>query len=341
MNTHATVQDIAQMAQVPLNQVIKVVLGQPDVPDVTRRAVLETMKSVGFIKIPNMQSTAGTLGLVLPSRVRDDYIGDIARGASEAAKGCGYSLIINTQNHSFADDLTPLFGEDGCDGIIMVVPHNYQQLIHLSHKHNARYVLVDYQGDDDVTNVPTIEVNNYQAMLKVMNHLFGLGHRRIGFITGRLVHVSAQQRLQAYRDALTQAGIAFSPELVGEGDWEHPLAHEQAARMLRLPRPPTAIVASNDLSAFGAMHAAHEVGLTVGENFSVTGFDDISMASTVTPALTTVRQPTVDMSKLAVEMLIKQLRGEKITNLHAQLNAPLIIRESTAPVQPIDKLIHK
>ena len=144
-------------------------------------------------------------------------------------------------------------------------------------------------------------------------------------------HASAQQRLQGYQDGLAAAGIPFDANLVADGDWMEARGYEAARTLLQLEQPPTAIVSSCDLSALGAMHAARERGLKIGTQLSVTGFDDIKAAATVSPPLTTVRQPMYQMGKLAVEMLIKRLDGETLPELHERMDTELIIRQSTGP----------
>jgi LacI family transcriptional regulator len=218
--------------------------------------------------------------------------------------------------------------------VISVVPYNYERLIELCRFYQREYVLVDYQDEGDIRDVPSVEADNRQSIMGVMRHLFDLGHRRIGFITGDLKMISARQRLQGYKDALKATGIRYDPALVGTGDWLHTRAYTVAKALLQLNPPPTAIVGSNDFSAFGAMQAAHQLGLEVGRDVSITGFDDIRMASTVTPALTTVRQPMYVMGVTAVEMLIKRMNGEPIPNLHVRLPTTLVIRESTGQVEP-------
>ena len=104
-----------------------------------------------------------------------------------------------------------------------------------------------------------------------------------------------------------------------------------ARRLLDLPEPPTAIFAFNDNLAIGAMQAAPERGLTVPDDLSVVGFDDVSLAGMVTPALTTVRQPLAEMGRMAVSLLTRLIEGQRIEALHVELATRLVVRASTAP----------
>jgi LacI family transcriptional regulator len=331
-STRSTIRDVAKLANAPVNMVMKVALGQPGVNEITRRKIYEAMEALGMSRTPDQHiDSQRTIGVVVP-RISEDYIGGVVTGFSETTKSLGYSPVVNVQGLDWEDDMVRLLGSGGAEGVVVVVPHNYDRLIALCHEYHRPYVLVDYQGDDDNNRVPTVEVNNRNSIMQIMHHLFELGHTRIGFITGRREHASAQQRLQGYFDALSEAGIPYDPELVGEGNWEHPLAYQISKRFLQLATPPTAIVASNDLSAFGVMQAANEAGLVVGTDLSVTGFDDINMAATVSPPLTTVRQPFFKLGAVAAEMLIKCLNGETLSRLHVQLDTELVIRQSTSRV---------
>ena len=326
--TRITIHDIALSIGAPVDQITKVILGQPGVSAEFRRKVYTALEEAGLVRV-SQETTEGTIGVVITGTLSGEYNSDLVRGITETAKKRGYSLMLYSERSSREDDLIRMFGPGGCDGIIVIVPNQYQRLLELCRQYGRDHVLIDYQGDDDMTDVLTVEVHNYQAILQVMSHLLELGHRRIAFITGLIRVASAQQRLQGYLDALDTAGIAYDPALVAEGDWFHERAFELTQQLLDLDDPPTAIVASNDLMAFGAMQAARHRGLEIGGDISITGFDDIDMASTVTPSLTTVRQPIARLGEVAVDMLVKRHQGQEIAQPHAQLDTELIIRQST------------
>lgn len=328
--TWVTLHDIASSLDAPLEQVTKAILGQPGVSDDFRQRVFGALEQAGIVPVSRENTMTGTIAVVIPGAVVGDYIGEVVRGTNAAAEKNGCALALHIENAAKEEDVVRLLESPTCLGMILVVPNNYEALLALCEQYNREYVLVDHQEDDVPDNVLTVEVKNRESIVQVMNMLFDLGHRRIGFITGRLEVASARQRLQGYEDALASAGIPFDPLLVAEGDWLHPRAYAMAQVLLNLEEPPTAIVASNDLSAFGAMQAAVERGLVVGKDISITGFDDIDMAATVTPSLTTMRQPMFRMGETAVEMLIKRSRGEKVSRRHVRFDAELILRQSTS-----------
>ena len=165
--------------------------------------------------------------------------------------------------------------------------------------------------------------------LFVTQHLIELNHRRIGCITGPSNLTPSADRIIGYRRALEQANLSVDESLIIPGDFHIESGYAATLRLLNLPDPPTAIFAFNDLMAVGAMHAASQAGVEVPRDLSIVGFDDIELASYVTPALTTVKQPTMEMGKKAVQLLIERIEDKDIpTRCHIS-PTELIIRDSS------------
>ncbi|MCY7417335.1 MAG: substrate-binding domain-containing protein [Chloroflexi bacterium] len=164
-----------------------------------------------------------------------------------------------------------------------------------------------------------------------MEHLVGFGHRRIGFITGTLHVGSTHERLGGYRDGLIAAGITLAAELVVPGDFLEPRGFEATRELLALAERPTAIFASSDAAAIGALRAAREAGLRVPEDLSIVGFDDVPEASYVDPALSTVRQPLREMGRSAVRRLMEMLAEPDAPARRIVVATELVVRGSTGP----------
>jgi LacI family transcriptional regulator len=162
-------------------------------------------------------------------------------------------------------------------------------------------------------------------------HLLELGHRRIGAIAGAPGWYATEERLLGFRAALAGAGILLDPELVVYSDWRIPGGTVAAEQLLALADPPTAIFGFNDNVAIGALHAAHNRGLTVPDDLSVVGFDDTEPAVIVTPRLTSVRQPLAEMGRMGVSLLVRIIEGQRVDALRMELSTKLVVRESTAP----------
>jgi LacI family transcriptional regulator len=171
-----------------------------------------------------------------------------------------------------------------------------------------------------------------EAVIEMMNYLINLGHKRIGFVSGRPGTNTTLARIDGYRTALQNAGLPFYEQLIEPGDYLFQSGMIAAERMLSLNHPPTAIFASNDDMAAGAISAAHKFRLSVPGDLSIAGFDDSLMARSVWPALTTMRQPVAEMVARAVNELIKIIRDPgQIIDPGIILPCQLIVRDSTAP----------
>ena len=175
--------------------------------------------------------------------------------------------------------------------------------------------------------VPAEQQGGYAATM----HLVASGHRRIGFINGEGWIEAAGDRLKGYRHALADAGIAFDPLLVREGDWQVDSGYAHALSLLDGPDRPTALFCANDLMALGALDAARERKLAVPRDLSVVGYDDQDLARYTHPPLTTVLLPNYEMGRWAAENLIALARGGAVGNTVFKSECPLVSRDSVAP----------
>lgn len=182
-------------------------------------------------------------------------------------------------------------------------------------------------------DVASVGIDDFHAAQAMTRHLLDLGHRRIGFIRGNPDQSASEQRYRGYLAALEQAGVAPDPAIVAQGYFTYRSGLSAAATILDAPQPPTAIFASNDDMAAATVATAHARQLDVPRDLTVCGFDDTPLATTIWPALTTIRQPISDMARAAVDMLVQRLRGKQGEDVaaHTLLAYDLIRRQSDAP----------
>jgi LacI family transcriptional regulator len=179
--------------------------------------------------------------------------------------------------------------------------------------------------------VLSVGATNWRGGVQATEHLIGLGHRRIAFVGALLESTPGGERLAGYRFAMESAGLELNPAHVIPGLFtaESGLASRD---ILREPDRPTAIFAASDSVALGVLQAAHEVGLRVPDDLSVIGFDDSYAAVNATPPLTTVRQPLMDMGRLAMRSTMSFIQGDQGISPHVELATALVERSSTGPV---------
>jgi len=216
------------------------------------------------------------------------------------------------------------------EGLLLIAPLVPATYLVGLRERNFPYVLLDQA--DSTENSSIVDSTNWQGAYEATCYLAELGHTRIAFITGEMSIRSAVDRLQGYKAALADCDIPFQEELVIEGDFQQQKGYETTKNLLQSLQPrPTAIFASNDLSALGAMDAARAFGLRVPDDISIIGFDDIPQASLVYPKLTTVRQPLEQMGQVAVKMLLERIEDRSRPPQRVTLATQLIIRDSCGP----------
>jgi LacI family transcriptional regulator len=169
------------------------------------------------------------------------------------------------------------------------------------------------------------------AAAAATEQLLTLGHQRIGFITGSDQYALSHVRAQAYRDAMQAGGQAVDPELIARGDFTFASGVAATKRLLALPDPPTAIVASSDQMSLAALQVARQAGLDVPRDLSLVSFDDTPIVKFSVPPLTAIRQPIAEMTACAAVQLIRAANGEPVDDKPSLLPFQLIVRGSTAP----------
>jgi len=256
---------------------------------------------------------------------------EVMKGVNRAIADLEYDLLIYTcgegRRHFTRDrerKFVALLNNSITDGVIVVTP----EATHFNT--NAPVVAVDPHYE--INEYPSVISTNWEGAMEAMNHLIALGHRRIGFIGGRHDLQSAISRLRGYQDSLEQAGIPLDPELITQGDFTADAGIQCARQLLRLPNPPTAIFAANDQSAMGVYQAAFDAGLSIPNDLSVIGFDNIPESAQSKPRLTTIHQPIQEMGKIAVQMLIKLIEGETLEENIIRTSTHLVIRDSCLAV---------
>ena len=204
------------------------------------------------------------------------------------------------------------------DGVIVVAPATAE--------YNVDKPIVSIDPVMSNPSFPAVHATNYQGSLDAMQYLFGLGHRRIGFIGGRAELESANRRLSGYHDALQKAGIPIADELIASGDYTTETGIESGRKLLELEDRPTAIFASNDQMAMGVYQVAEEMGLRIPDDLSLVGFDNIPESKYL--GLTTVDQFISEMGYTATQMLIKIINDIPLEDQTFKIQTQLVVRNS-------------
>ncbi len=326
-----SIKDIARLAEVSHPTVSRALQNSPLVNAKTAAKIRKIADEAGYRASAVARSLVTrrtrTIGLVVTT-VDNPFPAEVALGIEQAANDYGYSVFLANSNAEPERErrMVQAFAEQRVDGI--VVTSSRVGTSYLSTLAELMVPIVLVNGQYPGGFVHSVMIENVEGSRAAMEHLIGLGHRRIAYVGDRSGYQSETERLTGYKDALTKAGIAFDAGLAVHGDGRPEAAIEAVNALLALNRPPTAIFCYNDMTALGAMRAIHSRGLRVPEDVSVVGFDDLFFASYLEPPLTTVRQPMRRMGAMAMENLLKLMSGEESV-LQMRVEAKLIVRGST------------
>lgn len=329
------IEDVARAAGVSMKTVSRVFNHEPYVRPETRARVEAAAKAMNYRPNPSARSLAGSRSYVL-SLAYDNpsasYVVEVMSGVLDACEAAHYSMMmrpLDLADRQHVEVIAASVAQYAPDGVILTPPlTDDEALLARLDALNVRYASISPKAQHSRIGACLDERN---AVREMMAHIVALGHRRIAHIKGHREHGAAEWRLAGYKDGLHTAGIDYDRSLVLAGEFSFESGVLAAERLLALDDPPTAIFAANDDTAAGAMHAAAMRGLRIPDDLSVFGFDDLPMARQLWPPLTTVRQPTRDMGRIAAEQLLLSIRDPAAAGM-VQMPYQLKLRESTGPV---------
>ena len=292
-----TMQQVAAEAGVSVSTVSKVINGRYGVASETFEHVTGVIDRLGYEASLVARSLRNRRTNVIGVLVADfePFSTEVLKGAADAIRGTGFELVAYSAGGRVDAHvgwerryLSRVMGTL-VDGAVLVTPTVTEV------QYDGPIVAVDPHTGP--SSMPTVTADNLQGARLAVDHLLGLGHRRIGMVTGRPDLVSAQLREQGYREALAGAGIEVDESLLASGAFEPEPARHAARTLLTLPEPPTAIFAGNDLSALATLQTAAELGIAVPGDLSVLGYDNIPESALGDPPLTTVDQRIRQMGR--------------------------------------------
>jgi LacI family transcriptional regulator, galactose operon repressor len=331
-----TVRAVAAETGLSIATVSRVLNGGGNVAAETRDRVRQVVERLGD-RAPEPRRRSRSVSAVRPPvlvrcpYLLTDYFGHIVTSVAETLAGHGQGMLLDAGDAVVAS--TAVRGlprrRDAYGAVLILPPEPRADLAALAAR-NYPFVVVDPR-----TSVPpgtvSISAAHFSGARAVTRHLTGLGHRRIGVITGPPDWRTRDDRVGGHLAALAESGVLGDPELMRHGEPAIKTGVAAGGELLDLRPRPSAVVCFNDKVAVGVLEAAAARGLRVPRDLSVVGFDDIDVSRATTPRLTTVRQPLQEMGRTAVTMLVRQLDGHAHEALSMELETRLVVRESTGP----------
>jgi LacI family transcriptional regulator len=329
----STIIEVAAAAGVSIKTVSRVFNDEPHVRAPVLERVLLAAQELDYQPNVVAQGLVGRrsylLGLVYENP-SPNYVVELQKGALDRLHGERYRLIVLPVESvaTVVGKMTSFLRSAALDGVVLTPPaSDHPEIIRELRQSGFSFTRVAPTKQLDIG--PSHTTDDVTASCEMTSYLIGLGHRRIGVIKGDPTHSASEARLLGFSQALTQAGIEPSLDLIEQGYFTYESGLVAARILLDRTDRPTAIFAQNDDMAAAAIMVARDMGLEVPRDLSVCGFDDSAIAQIVFPRITTIHQPVYDMARAATDALIHMLDGQPVENLVTH-PFKLIVRQSTA-----------
>lgn len=325
----ATISDVARLAGVSIATVSRVLHNPEKVRQKTLDQVNEAIRESGYapnFMARNLRTQRSNMILVMVPNIANSFFSEILLGIEDVASRNGYGVLIgNTANDASRERayLNYLQGNQA-DGLILLSDH---PLLEQDISAFPPFVAISERPPEK--KFPFVGIDNRQAAEDIVNHLIEKGHREIGHISGPRENPLTPRRIEGYQRALGNAGIPIAAANIIDGQFTIQSGYEAARKLLQQNPLITAIFCANDESAVGVIQYLNEIGKSVPNDIAVAGFDDIQLATVVSPTLTTIRQPVRQLGEQSMQMMLTLLSKNDDTSHEIILDHKLIVREST------------
>jgi DNA-binding LacI/PurR family transcriptional regulator len=330
-----TLQDIGTRLSVSVATVSRALAGYSGVAPATRQRVVQAAREMGYQ--PNVtarrlqKQRTDAVGFIIPThgpRFSDPYFSELLAGIGSVT-GQDYDLLVSTYSPDTPDEAQAYEGfvqGRRVDGMLVVRTREHDARIAYLLERDFLFVAFGRSRVED--DFCYLDVDGTAGIREATHHLINLGRRRIAIVLPPENLMFTHYRRLGFEEAMAEAGLPVEQTLVEHGDLTERSGHEIGRAFLTRDNSPSAIIACNDLMALGVISAAQGLGLTVGRDVAVVGFDDVSLAAHSHPPLTTVRQPIYEIGQRVCRMLIRLIEGETLEERHVILAPQLIVRES-------------
>jgi DNA-binding LacI/PurR family transcriptional regulator len=326
------IRTVAERAHVSIATVSRTINHVPTVNAKMAKRVWEAIRELNYF--PNTQARAlvsgrsGLLGLIV-SEITNPFFPELIQGFEDIAVENGYEILVSSTNYDpkrMSLCIRRML-ERKAEGVAVMTFGIEEPLLEQLAERNIPMVFVDVGPDRP--GISLLKVDYHHGIRQGVQHLAALGHRNIAFISGPPRLHSAQSRVAAFSRSLKECGIALDPECLVEGD--HTLEGGMIAmeKLLGVEKRPSAVMCSNDMTAIGVLHKVYRSGLSVPDDLSIIGFDDIHMARVTIPPLTSIQMSRLDLARAAVNALRAHVEGTA-TQREYKIETSLVVRESTS-----------
>lgn len=324
-----TIKDVARRAGVAPSTVSNFLTGNARVSPPTAKRIQEAIDELGYI--PNLAARSlrvkhtKTLGLIVPD-ISNPFFSEIVRTINHVSQRMEYALILCDSGGDGAREKSLLANllSQRVDGILMIHTGHRDDYAELAKEAARPIVFVDRAVD----GIRSVETDNYTGGKLAARHLLGLGHQHIGILAGGTHVRNVQKRLEGFMAEVRDHGFEIDPSYIISGEQTLETGRE-VDLLLKMRKPPSAIFATNDIIALGAWRKLSEMGVSIPDDVSLIGYDNIEMTEMTVPALSTIGQDKTEMGKQAVLALLEALETKKVSGGVTYVPPQLIVRNST------------
>lgn len=328
-----TIYDVANEAGVSISTVSKVLNNTGSIAEKTRKRVRETMRELNYQPsvVASVKKRIQTIGLLIPN-IANPFMAEIARGIENHVKQYGFSLMICSTDNNLKNEIEyiSILKQKYVDGVIIATGLKENKAIKELLKAEIPVALLS--RDVSSLAVDTVLVDDFLGGYQATEHLISLGHEKIAIITEDINFPTIQARVEGYKKALEEAGLEYDESLVFSNNISVDEGNQSTRELLTSTSPPTAIFASTEFLAIGAIQGARELAVKVPEELSIIGFDNTVLSTICDPPLTTIAQPIQEMSEKVVELLVAEIENPKETKQRVVLSPRLVVRKSTSHI---------
>ncbi|MDX1522249.1 MAG: LacI family DNA-binding transcriptional regulator [Anaerolineae bacterium] len=335
-----TLKDLAEHVGRSVTTVSRALAGYDDVSPHTRDQVVKAAQELGYE--PNtaarqlQKRRSDTLVLILPPifpHISDPFFSELISGVVEQSNQHGLTLLVSSSPgvENQTDFYLKFIRSRQADGFILIRTERQDPRIELLQEQD--YPFVAFGRTETNNDYPFVDDDGEAGIGLIVNHLVELGHTRLAFIAEPLNFTIPYHRFRGFKRTLESHGLPLDDSLVVEGGYRQRFGQLAGHQLLDRVNPPTAIVTCNDLLTLGAMKAAQERNLTIGQDVSITGYDDIMLAEFANPSLTTIHLPAHKIGTTLCKMLANLLEGKPLEERQIILQPELVVRQSTGPVK--------
>ncbi|GAA2392500.1 LacI family DNA-binding transcriptional regulator [Nonomuraea africana] len=325
----ARIKDVAARAGVSVATVSRVLNDNPSVTEETRDRVYAAMKELRYV--PNAVARSlrteatRTIGLIIGD-ILNPFFTELARGVEDEARQAGYTVVIGNADERAEeqDHYVRTLVEQRVDGLLICPTAEVTPLVEELVRTGRPLVFLDrtISGLD----VPSVRADGATAIAALVAHLKSRGHRRIAFASGPATLSTGRERTEAFAAAMNEAGLDLRTEYLATGDFREGSGRAITARLLDLPEPPEVIFFGDNLMTLGGLDEIRARGLRIPDDVAVASFDDVTWFVHVDPPITAIAQPTAEMGRTAVRLLLQGVAGRSGESV--VLPAELVVRRS-------------